>query len=297
MGVPCHGALRPSPGGTQEVLVSVIHRSPISPRHAVATDAVRYLASACDGAVRRDGYGFSSDHVAYGYWLAELPPDRWSPAEQAAAHQLVLTYRYQLAVPDLLLTTSCQLDGGGESAHELPRVCRQGGQPIRRDCMSGGAGTASGLPSTSPAGHRGSSYMASSSGTSDHGSSLPPWLNTPATVVPSAPATAAAAAASSRSILGCPSRVARPTGPHQARSRRRSSMARRRSRSARRGASCAGVGSAPRRKQSQRSRFKLWAVSQIAHPADPIRCWTTAVRSPTRLSARPRTSCGSSCAS
>ncbi|MDW3220946.1 MAG: DUF2510 domain-containing protein [Acidimicrobiales bacterium] len=69
---------------------------PISPRHATAVVAVRYLASVCDGAVRRDGHGFSSDHVAYGHWLAGLPLDRWTPAAHAAARQLVRVYRNQL---------------------------------------------------------------------------------------------------------------------------------------------------------------------------------------------------------
>ncbi len=72
-------------------------RRPTSPRHATAAEAVRYLASVCDGATRRDGHGFSSDHVAYGHWLAALPADRWTPAEHAGARQLVRIYRNQLA--------------------------------------------------------------------------------------------------------------------------------------------------------------------------------------------------------
>lgn len=72
-------------------------RRPVSPRHATAADAVRYLASVCDGAVRRDGHGFGSDHASYGHWLAALPLERWTPTEHAAARQLVGIYRNQLA--------------------------------------------------------------------------------------------------------------------------------------------------------------------------------------------------------
>ena len=39
------------------------HRS-TCPTYATVPDAVRYLASACDGARRRDGHGFSAEHVA-----------------------------------------------------------------------------------------------------------------------------------------------------------------------------------------------------------------------------------------
>lgn len=71
-------------------------QTPHSPRHATAADAIHYLASICDGAVRRDGHGFASDHVTYGHWLAGLPPDSWTPAEHIAARQLVRIYRNQL---------------------------------------------------------------------------------------------------------------------------------------------------------------------------------------------------------
>lgn len=69
---------------------------PIWPGHATPADAVRYLASACDGAIRRDGHGFSSDHVALGQWLAQLSDEHWGPNENTTALQLVRFYRHQL---------------------------------------------------------------------------------------------------------------------------------------------------------------------------------------------------------
>ena len=60
-------------------------------------EAVRYLASVCDGAVNRDGLGFRSDHVAYGHWLARLPIDQWGPDEYRHGKTIVTVYRAQLA--------------------------------------------------------------------------------------------------------------------------------------------------------------------------------------------------------
>lgn len=34
------------------------------PTTATVRDAIEYLASACDGAVGRDGHGFGTDHIA-----------------------------------------------------------------------------------------------------------------------------------------------------------------------------------------------------------------------------------------
>ncbi len=71
-------------------------RRPIWPGYATAGEAVRYLASACDGAVRRDGHGFSTDHVQFGHWLASLDDTQWGWAEQQWALHLVRIYRQQL---------------------------------------------------------------------------------------------------------------------------------------------------------------------------------------------------------
>ena len=45
----------------------------IWPGYATPQEAIRYLASACDGAVRRDGHGFGQDHADLGHWLAAVP--------------------------------------------------------------------------------------------------------------------------------------------------------------------------------------------------------------------------------
>lgn len=66
------------------------------PGHATVPEAVRYLASACDGAVRRDGHGFGTEHVALGHWLARIPDESWGYRELAAGLDLVRIYRRQL---------------------------------------------------------------------------------------------------------------------------------------------------------------------------------------------------------
>ena len=66
------------------------------PGHATVDEAVQYLASVCDGAIKRDGHGFCSDHVAYGHWLAQLPPVEWGPEERQHGITIVRTYSAQL---------------------------------------------------------------------------------------------------------------------------------------------------------------------------------------------------------
>lgn len=71
-------------------------RRPIWPGYATIPDAVRYLASACDGAIRRDGHGFSAEHVAIGHWLAHEPDNAWTSQHLAIGRQLVVIYGRQL---------------------------------------------------------------------------------------------------------------------------------------------------------------------------------------------------------
>ena len=66
------------------------------PGHATIQEAVRYLASTCDGAIRRDGHGFGTEHVTLGHWLAGLPDQSWQQRELAAGRDLVRIYRQQL---------------------------------------------------------------------------------------------------------------------------------------------------------------------------------------------------------
>lgn len=69
---------------------------PIWPGHATVHEAVQYLASVCDGAIKHDGHGFRSDHVAYGHWLAQLPLVEWGPQECQHGLSIVRTYSAQL---------------------------------------------------------------------------------------------------------------------------------------------------------------------------------------------------------
>jgi hypothetical protein len=71
-------------------------QQPRWPGHATVAEAVRFLASACDGAVRRDGHGFSADHVQLGHWLAALPDEQWVAWHHHQGCQLVTIYRRQL---------------------------------------------------------------------------------------------------------------------------------------------------------------------------------------------------------
>ncbi len=66
------------------------------PHPATIPVAVRYLASICDGAIKRDGLGFRLDHVAYGHWLAQLPLNEWGPDEYRHGETIMRVYRDQL---------------------------------------------------------------------------------------------------------------------------------------------------------------------------------------------------------
>ncbi len=68
----------------------------IWPGHATVLEAVQYLASVCDGAIKRDGHGFCSEHVAYGHWLARLPEAEWGAEEHRHGLTIVGLYRNQL---------------------------------------------------------------------------------------------------------------------------------------------------------------------------------------------------------
>lgn len=63
---------------------------------AVATpqEAIAYLASACDGAVRADGHGFATHHVDMGHALAARR--RWRRGHRRQALALIRYYRVQL---------------------------------------------------------------------------------------------------------------------------------------------------------------------------------------------------------
>ncbi len=79
----------------------------VHPATATLRDAIEYLASACDGAVRRDGHGFSADHVAVGHGLTARR--HWGLVRRSRAKRLVRIYRQQLTragfEPDQVLGT------------------------------------------------------------------------------------------------------------------------------------------------------------------------------------------------
>jgi hypothetical protein len=66
------------------------------PTYATVPDAVRYLASACDGARSRDGHGFGAEHVVVGHWLATRPDHVWDQAHLSLGRGLIAVYRRQL---------------------------------------------------------------------------------------------------------------------------------------------------------------------------------------------------------
>jgi hypothetical protein len=72
----------------------VLLRRPFSPVNASPQDAIAYLASACDGARKLDGHGFSADHVTIGHRLARTR--MWSRRDRRAARDLIIYYRRQL---------------------------------------------------------------------------------------------------------------------------------------------------------------------------------------------------------
>lgn len=70
------------------------------PAQATVREAIEYLASACDGAVRRDGHGFNREHVAIGHHLAHKA--RWSRGDRRQAAVLAKRYAGQLQRAGLL---------------------------------------------------------------------------------------------------------------------------------------------------------------------------------------------------
>lgn len=69
---------------------------PLRQTHRATTyDAIAYLASACDGARRRDHHGFNTEHVQIGHQLARA--SRWSRRNHRQARRLIRFYRRQLA--------------------------------------------------------------------------------------------------------------------------------------------------------------------------------------------------------
>lgn len=69
---------------------------------AVATEdtlvkAVRALSSVCDFATTEDGQGFNGSDAIFGHRLAALDERQWTPANRAAAYEMLRKYKRQLA--------------------------------------------------------------------------------------------------------------------------------------------------------------------------------------------------------
>lgn len=91
-------------------------RRPISPAHATQREAIAYLASVCDGAIKRDGHGFSTEHAKLGHKLAGA--GWWGPLARRRAIRLIRVYRSQLRRAGF--ATDCLLTGA-----RPPRISRR----------------------------------------------------------------------------------------------------------------------------------------------------------------------------
>ena len=91
-------------------------RRPISPAHATQREAISYLASVCDGAIKRDGHGFSVEHVELGHKLADSR--WWGPLARRRVLRLIRVYRSQLQRAGY--DTGCLLNGASR-----PRISRR----------------------------------------------------------------------------------------------------------------------------------------------------------------------------
>jgi hypothetical protein len=74
--------------------------------------ALQLVAGACDGAVARDGVGFSGSDASHGSWLAASNPQAWGPDEAITAAWLVNKYRGQIVSQDVTLPEFLGRDQG-----------------------------------------------------------------------------------------------------------------------------------------------------------------------------------------
>jgi hypothetical protein len=74
--------------------------------------ALQLVAGACDGAVARDGVGFSGSDASHGSWLAASHPQTWGPDEVSTATWLVNKYRGQIVSQDVTLPEFLGRDQG-----------------------------------------------------------------------------------------------------------------------------------------------------------------------------------------
>lgn len=74
--------------------------------------ALQLVATDCDGAVARDGVGFSGNDASHGSWLAASDPQAWGPDELSTAAWLVNKYRGQIVSRDVTLPECLEHDQG-----------------------------------------------------------------------------------------------------------------------------------------------------------------------------------------
>lgn len=121
-----------------------------NPAYATPPEAINFLASACDRAHKRDGWGFGSDHFEVGHYLANTPPVGWQPLDHQTAANLIRIYQQQLAKAgfnprDLL---------GQAKPPKLSKRRHKRSQPTKAGsltppaCGSGDTGTAHAGPTT-----------------------------------------------------------------------------------------------------------------------------------------------------
>ena len=74
----------------------LLSKKPYHPAYATPGEALQYLRSACDGAIKRDGLGFGTHDIDWGHYLATRDETTWTRHEHQNALRLVRIYQRQL---------------------------------------------------------------------------------------------------------------------------------------------------------------------------------------------------------
>ena len=100
--------------------------------------AVRAIATACDGAEKKDGQGFNSYDRDFGHALAVSDPATWSPRKTRAAWKMLRKYRMQLINRNIdyaAIPEPPEVLGGppaGPSQSQVEAIHRAAFPPVRR---------------------------------------------------------------------------------------------------------------------------------------------------------------------
>lgn len=68
----------------------------ISFKTAPLQHSLQLISSLCDGANKRDGYGFNRYDSEYGHMMANIDESEWSPEDQLRVYYLLQKYQRQL---------------------------------------------------------------------------------------------------------------------------------------------------------------------------------------------------------